>query len=123
MDTVVDDDEKIRLGLRGLSYGLPMKIENQTYKLFKPGESIKLPNEEIITDEYFLGVEVEVESKNKKEKAYLGVGIDFTSMLSLLTKLDDDIGVYVAGSIAINDTYNGKINDRPKKSDSKEHSI
>ncbi len=105
---VNDDEEKIRLGLRALTYGLPLKLKEYTYKLFKPGEEIKLPSQTVITDDYQLTIEVEKESNGKKEKAYLGVPVSFDMMISLLTKLTEEDLVYIAGSIAINETYNGK---------------
>lgn len=86
-----NDPRRQEIAISALMTGVPVKLSGQTYRLFKKGDTVKLPSFEGVVDEKFwLGYEVSVQSGATSSKAYLGSNVRLTDFLELCDSLTND---------------------------------
>lgn len=90
--------------------GMPIKYDGRTYKLFKPGETIPLPSWDGTTEEYWVGLKVEVQDINGSREAYVGAGdIPFSLLLKILSQITEEDFVRSVCNKVVGEYYRGNI--------------
>ena len=72
--------------LHALLASTPIKIENHTFKLFKPNNIIELPSGTYLTDTYWIGIEM----LSGDKKVYVGSDLSITQFLNYIDSLPDE---------------------------------
>lgn len=91
-------DRKQIIALKALQNGIPVKLGTYTYRLFKKGESVKMPSSEegvLEGSEFWLGLDVTGEGE------YLGSDMDLVSFLRKSSELPDEEIISLGFSLAM----------------------